>query len=109
MEEVRCPGCRERDAIIAALQRQLTALERRVRDLEARLCQNSSNSSLPPSANPPGAPKTITKAPSGHRTGAQAGHDPHLRLQLRDVLTCLTEAPAARRAGLPAPKLLPGT
>ena len=32
-----------------------------------------------------------------------------LRLQLRDVLTYLTEALAAHRAGLPAPKLLLGT
>src|SRR5262245_13736451 len=42
-------GCRERDARIAAR-------ERRVADLKARLGQNSSNSSLPSSANLPAAP-----------------------------------------------------
>ncbi len=82
MEESRCPGCRERDTVIAALQQQIIALEARVRDLEARLGRNSSNSSLPPSANPPDAPKPVVKKPSGRRSGAQPGHEPHLRQRL---------------------------
>src|SRR4051794_31151131 len=37
----------------AALRAQNSALQQRIRDLEARLGQNSSNSSRPPSADPP--------------------------------------------------------
>jgi transposase len=82
MSEPHCPGCRKRDAEIAALRQQLAALEARLRDLEARLGQNSSNSSLPPSADPPQAPKPVLKQPTGRRTGAQPGHPPHLRCRL---------------------------
>jgi BMFP domain-containing protein YqiC len=62
MVEPNCPGCKERDALIAVLQERLAALEARVRELEARLGRNSSNSSPPPSAKPPSAP-----APGGDR------------------------------------------
>jgi transposase len=75
MAKLRCPGCRERDARIAAL-------ERRVADLEARLGQNASNSSLPPSANPPAAPKPVTKEPTGRTPGGQPGHAPCQRVRL---------------------------
>src|SRR3954469_10511498 len=84
-----CPGCRERDARLAALEQRVAALEQRgaeleqlVRDLEARLGQNASNSSLPPSANPPAAPKPVVKKPTGRASGAQPGHEPHLRQRL---------------------------
>ena len=52
-----CPGCRERDE-------RLAALEARVRDLEAQLGKNACNSSLPPSANPPQAPPPVVKTPT---------------------------------------------
>ena len=39
----------------------IAALEAQVRDLTARLGNNASNSSLPPSANPLGAPKPVVK------------------------------------------------
>src|SRR4051812_29825871 len=67
-----CPGCCERDARIAEL-------ERRVAELEARLGTNSSNSSLPPSANPLGAPKPVKKKKSKRKPGGQPGHPPHLK------------------------------
>jgi transposase len=54
-------------------------LEARVRDLEARLQSNASNSSTPPSANPLGAPKPVVKNKSRRRPGAQPGHPPHLK------------------------------
>src|SRR5438105_6984025 len=79
MAEPSCPGCRERDALIATLLERIAALEQRVRELEHRLDQNASNSSLPPSANPPGAPAPVVKKPSGRQTGAQPGHPPHLK------------------------------
>ncbi len=75
MDEPACPGCRE-------LLRRLEAAERRIADLEARLRQNSSNSSLPPSANPPAAPKPVLKRPTGRKSGGQPGHEPHLRQRL---------------------------
>src|SRR3954452_25422239 len=76
-----CPGCCERDARIAEL-------ERRVAELEARLGTNASNSSLPPSANPPGAPKPVTKKRTGRKPGGQPGHPAYLRRRLpRERLT----------------------
>jgi transposase len=75
MAKRRCPGCRQRDARIAAL-------EQRVAELEARLGQNASNSSLPPSANPPAAPKPVTKEPTGRKPGGQPGHAPCQRVRL---------------------------
>lgn len=73
MDGPECPGCRERDARIAELERRLAALE-------ARLGTNSSNSSLPPSANPLGAKLSAQKKKkSKRRRGGQPGHPPHLK------------------------------
>ena len=77
-----CQGCRQRDAALAALQQQVGALQERVRDLEARLGQNSSNSSLPPSADPPHAPKPAAKQPTGRAPGGQPGHSACVRTRL---------------------------
>ena len=82
MEASSCPGCRQRDEIIARLQRQLTTLTERVRVLEEQLAKNASNSSLPPSANPPQAPKPVVKQPSGKKRGGQPGHPPTLQRRL---------------------------
>jgi transposase len=70
-----CPGCRR-------LQKVVDQLQARVRELEARLGQNASNSSMPPSANPPHAPKPVVKEPTGRAPGAQPGHVPHQRPRL---------------------------
>ena len=70
MDASDCPGCRARDAIIADLQQ-------RVATLETRAGTNSTNSSLPPSANPPGAPKPVIKKKSKRKRGGQPGHRPH--------------------------------
>src|SRR3954467_9630052 len=82
MSEPSCPGCVQRDAAIAALHQRVADLEAQVRDLQARLGANASNSSLPPSANPPAAPPPVVKKPTGRRSGAQPGHEPHLRQRL---------------------------
>lgn len=79
MEVPACPGCRERDARIAVLERRVAELEALVRDLLQRLGVNASNSSLPPSANPLGAPKPVVKKKSKRRPGGQPGHPPHLK------------------------------
>jgi transposase len=70
-----CPQC-------AQLLKRVAELEALVRDLQQRLDQNSSNSSIPPSANPLGAPKPVVKAPSGRRPGGQKGHPGHHRHRL---------------------------
>src|SRR3954447_6527560 len=82
MAEPSCPGCRERDAVIASLLEHIAALEQRVRDLESRLGQDATTSSLPPSANPPQAPKPVVKTPTGKQSGAQPGHTAHLKQRL---------------------------
>src|SRR5712692_6715807 len=79
MEVPACPGCRERDARIAALEGRVAELEAIVRDLTARLGTNSSNSSVPPSANPLGAAKPVVKKKSNRKPGGQPGHPPHLK------------------------------
>lgn len=72
MPEPECQGCRR-------LQQRVNELEAVVRELQARLGINSTNSSLPPSANPPGAPKPVQKQPTGRKPGGQPGHPPHLK------------------------------
>lgn len=67
-----------RDLAIAELMAKVEALMRRVAELEARLNQNSSNSSKPPSSDPPGAPRA-SKSPTGRRPGGQPGHKQNKR------------------------------
>jgi transposase len=64
------------------LLKRVAELEARLRELEARLGQNSANSSIPPSANPPQAPAPVRKKPTGRKPGGQPGHPPHLRQRL---------------------------
>lgn len=54
-------------------------LLQRIKELEARLGLNSSNSSMPPSKNPPGAPPPPEKKPTGRKRGGQLGHKKHER------------------------------
>ncbi|HKB38772.1 MAG TPA: IS66 family transposase [Gemmataceae bacterium] len=82
MATVTCPGCQERDERIAALERRVAELEATVRDLAARLGTNATNSGTPPSANPPGAPKPVTKKRTGKRPGGQPGHPARLKRRL---------------------------
>jgi transposase len=109
MSAPSCPGCRERDE-------RLAALEARVRELEGQLGRNASNSSLPPSANPPQAPAPVIKTPSGKKRGAQPGHPPALRRRLpperlQEVIPfvpttcgrCQAPLPAAAGPGDPEP------
>src|SRR5262249_17444583 len=77
MATVTCPSCQQRDARIQDLERRLRELGAQLRDLQARLGQNATNSSLPPSA-----PKPVTKAPTGRKPGGQSGHTAHLRRHL---------------------------
>lgn len=62
-------------AVLALVQ----ALERRVAALEARLGQDSSNSSKPPSSDPPHLKPKSPRPPSGKKRGGQPGHGRHTR------------------------------
>src|SRR5476651_925905 len=107
MPDPTCPGCRERDQRIARLEEQVAELTAAVRDLQARLDQNASNSSIPPTANPPDAPKTVVKTPTGRKPGGQPGHPPHLRQRLpperlKEVIPYIPKVCGACQATLPA-------
>src|SRR5262249_42220923 len=73
MEQPQCPGCRERDAHIAAL-------EERVAEVEGRL-NALTKPPVPPRAGA-ALPKGPPKKPSGKKPGGQAGHPPHLKVLL---------------------------
>ena len=70
------------DALPLAVQAYIRALEARLADLEARLNQDSSNSSRPPSSDPPHAKPAPPKSPSGRRKGGQPGHPKRVRPDL---------------------------
>jgi len=66
-------------AAAAEVAQANAALTRRVQEREARLKQDSSNSSRPPSADPPGTPPRPPRPLQGRRPGAQPGHEAHQR------------------------------
>src|SRR5947209_12486060 len=89
-------------ALVAALQHYLeriAALEARVRDLEQRLGQNSTNSSRPPSSDGPQVKRRPPKPPSGRPRGGQDGHPRHQRPLLPPTDTRPCKPPACRRCG----------
>lgn len=106
-----CPGCR-------ALQLQIVQLTERIAQLEARLNRNSSNSSRPPSSDPPRAPKRdTTREPSGRKPGGQEGHEGKSRPlkplegvaeSFDEIPSCCEHChallPAGQREGDPAPQ-----
>jgi len=66
------------DQIPPAAQAAILALiqhyEQRLAELEARLNQNSTNSSKPPSSDPPAVKRAPPKMPSAKKAGGQHGH-----------------------------------
>jgi len=66
-------------AVIVALAQQVVALAAEVRDLKARLGQNTTNSSRPPSSTPPQTPRRPAASPTGRARGGQPGHVAHQR------------------------------
>jgi transposase len=70
----------ERDGLLAERDAKIAVLVARVEKLEAQLNRNSSNSSRPPSSDPPwskSSPKRKNR--SGRKRGGQKGHKGHRR------------------------------
>lgn len=80
-------------AVFLAMQQRVDELETRVRDLEARLQLNSTNSSKPPSSDPIGMKRKPPAPPSGKARGGQPGHRKARRLlvppeKVRETVDC---------------------
>jgi transposase len=61
--------------LTARHERQIARLEARVERLEERLRESSSNSSKPPSAEPPGTRLRRERSATGRKAGGQPGHE----------------------------------
>ena len=77
-----CPRCVELQQQLDVALARIARLEAQINELTLKLQQNSSNSSLPPSANPLHAPKPPAKPPTGRKPGGQTGHRGHHRVRL---------------------------
>jgi transposase len=66
-------------AIVDGLEQQIIELKQQVQDLKARLDQNSTNSSKPPSTDPIGIKRKPPVPPSKKRRGGQKGHPRRIR------------------------------
>jgi transposase len=95
------------EAEVASLRTCVAQLQTLQLQLEARLNQNSQNSSRPPSSDPPAAPKRPSKPPpSGRAPGGQPGHKGNTRFlkpieQCHEVVSFFPEACAHCHAPLP--------
>lgn len=84
-------------ALVRDLVAQVTALQAKGVDLEARLAQNSRNSSKPPSSDGLSKPKPKSlRKPGGKPTGGQKGHRGHTLEKVAEVDRVVTHAPLAR-------------
>jgi transposase len=81
-------------------------LREQVVELERELRKDSTNSSAPPSSDPPGTPR-LKKPPTGKKRGGQPGHKGHRRAMV--PASASTSAPSTRwrrRASTAAPPVL---
>jgi transposase len=65
--------------IVRSQSARLRELETLVRELQAKLAQNSRNSSKPPSSDPPSVPPPPARPSRGRKAGGQFGHEAHQR------------------------------
>jgi transposase len=89
-------------AMVVYYEQRIATLEAEVRELTARLTQNSQNSSKPPSSDGPHVKRKPPKPSSGRKVGGQPGHAPHQRAlvpieKVDTVVTCKPEQ--CRRCG----------
>jgi transposase len=86
---------------LADLRAQVTALTAQVAEVTARLGQNATNSSRPPSSDPSGGrPRPPATGSSGRRPGGQPGHRGHHRelVPVEQVDRCVPVLPATCEA-----------
>jgi transposase len=91
-------------AVIDGLEKRLAEAERQIQELRARLDQNSTNSSRPPSTDPIGVKRKPPEPPSKRRRGGQKGHPRRMRaLVPPERVASVTECKPAecRRCGHP--------
>jgi transposase len=86
----------------AAVMALVRSFEGRIAELEERLGKNSTNSSKPPSSDPPSVKRRPPAPASGRKRGGQPGHRPHSRPlvppeRLRQVIEC--KPPTCRCCG----------
>ncbi len=91
-------------AVVLAMRQRIDDLEVRVRDLEALLKLNSTNSSKPPSSDPIGLKRRPPAPPTGRSRGGQPGHRKATRAlvppeEVAEVVAC--RPAACRRCGHP--------
>jgi transposase len=86
-------------ALLGNLQSELAALRQQVADLNARLGQNSQNSSRPPSSDSPAVKRPPPRESSGRSQGAQPGHEAHHRPSLPPDEEIPCKPTACRRCG----------
>ncbi len=65
--------------IVRSQSARLREHETLLRELQAKLGQNSRNSSQPPSSDPPSTPPPPPRTPRGRKAGGQSGHEGHQR------------------------------
>ncbi|MDC0714210.1 IS66 family transposase [Stigmatella sp. ncwal1] len=64
------------------LEERIRELEHQNEELHAQLAQNSTNSSRPPSTDPPGTQRSVKREVTGKPPGGQPGHEKHERALL---------------------------
>jgi len=92
---------RQLEAFATHLSEQVMALTVRVAELEAKLGQDSSNSSRPPSSDGPQLKRGVPRPPSQRRRGAQPGHAKHERVILPPDQVIDHKPPRCRRCSTP--------
>src|SRR5436190_9687049 len=90
-------------ALPSAVQAYIGYLEARLADLEARLNQDSSNSSKPPSSDPAYAKPAPPRPLSAKRKGGQPGHPKRSRPDLPPDSVVELRVTATVRVGIALP------
>jgi transposase len=86
-------------ALAQHYEQRLASLQATIDALQQRLGQNSTNSSRPPSTDPPSVKRAPPRPPSGRRNGGQPGHALHQRPLLPPDHTLPLKPAACRHCG----------
>ena len=86
-------------ALVQQYEQRLQGLQRQIDDLQQRLNQNSTNSSRPPSTDPPAIKRRPPCLPSGRHAGGQSGHERQQRPLLLPDHTHVLKPTRCRKCG----------